>query len=53
MDIKIVNFLRDSAQECIRISRSCADLETAYALEALAVSLMEKAEELEGTFREC
>ena len=53
MDIKIVNYLRECAQECIRISRSCGDLETSYALEQLAQNLMAKAAELEDFFRQC
>jgi hypothetical protein len=53
MDLKVVNFLRNSAQECIRIARHCPDVETNYALEDLAVSLMQMAEEIEKAYRQC
>ena len=53
MDTKIIKFLRDSAQECIRIARHCADYETTYAIEDVAFSLMAMAEEIEQTFKQC
>jgi len=40
-------FLREKAQRCSALARSCPDLATSHALEALAIEWMERAAELE------
>jgi hypothetical protein len=40
-------YLRECAHHCVALARSCPDLATSQALEALGVELMEKAAELE------
>jgi hypothetical protein len=43
---EIVEYLRERALTCTRIARTCPHLETAHELEALAIDLMAKAEQL-------
>lgn len=44
---EIVQYLRDTAQTCIRLARVSPDLATARGLEEIAQDLMAKAKELE------
>ena len=47
MIAQLVKYLRESAQTCVRLSRTCPHLSTAQGLEELATDLMVKAKELE------
>jgi hypothetical protein len=40
-------FLREKAQRCVALARSCPDSGTSHALEALAIEWMERAAKLE------
>jgi hypothetical protein len=43
----IALYLREKAQRCMALARSCPHLATSHALEALGVEWMEKAAEIE------
>ncbi len=47
----IVTYLRGTAEKCTRLARKCPDVATAHELEAIAVDLMAKAQELEHEYR--
>jgi hypothetical protein len=49
MITEIVEYLRERALTCVRLARTCRDLDlaTSHALEELAANLMAKAKELE------
>ena len=47
MIAQLVKYLRDSAQACVRLARTCPHLSTSQGLEELATDLMGKAKELE------
>jgi hypothetical protein len=40
-------YVREKAQRCVALARSCPDSGTSHALEALAIEFMERAAELE------
>ena len=46
MPIEVL-YLRDQAQRCVRLARTCSDRKTSHALEAMAAEFMEKAAELD------
>lgn len=46
MPIEVL-YLRDQAQRCVRLARTCSDRKTSHALEAMAEEFMEKASELD------
>jgi hypothetical protein len=48
----IVTYLREIAQTCTRLARTCPHLATAHGLEEIAVDLMAKAKELERHYSE-
>jgi hypothetical protein len=45
-------YLREQAQRCVRLARTCPHLPTAHELEALASELMQKAYELDQLRKE-
>jgi hypothetical protein len=47
MITQLVKYLRESAQACVRLARTCPHLSTSHGLEELATDLMVKAKELE------
>lgn len=47
MIAQLVKYLRESAQACVRLARSCPHRPTSLDLEELATDLMAKAKELE------
>jgi len=47
MALGMVTYLREAAQNCIRLARSCPHPKTAHGLEELAADFMSKALELE------
>ena len=44
---QLIIYLRESAQTCVRLARTCPHLSTSQGLEELATDLMTKARELE------
>jgi hypothetical protein len=48
MTLELIKYLRDLAQTCTRLARTCPDLATSHGLEEIAVDLMAKAKELES-----
>jgi hypothetical protein len=50
MMLETINYLRDMAQTCVRLARTCPHAATAHGLEEVAVDLMAKAKELEREF---
>jgi len=49
--VDLVTYLRQMAEACTRLARTCPDQATAHSLEAIAVDLMAKAGELESEQR--
>jgi len=47
----LVTYLRQTAETCTRLARTCPHRATAHSLEAIAVDLMAKAGELENEQR--
>jgi hypothetical protein len=47
MIAQLVKYLRESAQTCVRLARTCPHLSTSQGLEELATDIMAKAKELE------
>jgi hypothetical protein len=47
MIAQLVKYLRESAQACVRLARTCPHLSTSQGLVELAADLMGKAKELE------
>ena len=45
-----IKYLREIAQACTRLARTCPHLSTSHGLEEIAVDLMAKAHELERHF---
>jgi len=45
-----IKYLRDIAQTCARLARTCPHRPTSHGLEEIAVDLMAKAQELEREF---
>ena len=45
-------YLRDRAQQCVRLARRCRDQTTSRELEALSQDLMEKAAEVDAVLAE-
>ncbi len=45
-----VTYLRETAQTCTRLARTCPHLATAHGLEEIAVDLMAKAKDLERDY---
>jgi hypothetical protein len=48
MIAEIIKYLRELAQTCTRLARTCPHLETSHGLEEVALDLMMKAKELEN-----
>jgi hypothetical protein len=48
MDAEVIHYLREIAQTCTRLARTCPHLATSHGLEEVAVDLMAKANELES-----
>jgi hypothetical protein len=47
MIAQLVKYLRETAQACVRLARTCSHRETSLGLEEVATDLMAKAKELE------
>jgi hypothetical protein len=47
MIAQLVKYLRESAQSCVRLARTCPHRATSLGFEELATDLMAKAKELE------
>jgi hypothetical protein len=52
MIIDTVKYLREIAQTCTRLARTCPHRATSHALEEIAIDLMAKAHELERDYGE-
>jgi hypothetical protein len=48
----MIDYLRETAQTCTRLARTCPHRATSHALEEIAHDLMAKAQELERTYSE-
>ena len=46
-DTPLWEYLREQAHRCVQLARSCPDLTTSHALEAMGLEFLEKAAELE------
>ena len=50
MIVETVQYMRELAHTCTRLSRACPHRATSHALEEIAVDLMAKAQELEREY---